>query len=233
MTPDAAGGNYRVAVENEAERARESAVERAVEAERQRIARELHDVIAHSVSVMTVQAGAVRRLLRPDQAREREALLAVESTGRETLTELRRLVGLLRESESAELAPQPSLRALDILIGTAREAGLEVDLDVVGDERTLPPGVDLNAYRLLQEALAGVLRSPGQPRARVRVCWLDDALELEVESSDGLDGGTEECGQMLAGMQERVSLVGGRLETETRGGGGHVVRCHLPLERAA
>jgi signal transduction histidine kinase len=206
----------------------------AVAAERRRIAGELHDVVAHSVSVMTVQAGAVRRLLLPEQEREREALLAVESTGREALAEMRRLAGLLREeSGAAEFAPQPSLRALDILIGTAREAGLRVDVDVQGRVRDLPPGVDLNAYRLLQDALTSVLASSSDPRARVRLDWGEQELELEVACDGRYDVSSPEATQALAGMRERVTLLGGRLEAEAGDSGGIVVRCHLPLESAA
>ena len=152
----------------------ETAAAQAVEEERQRIARELHDVIAHSVSVMTVQAGAVRRLLLPEQERERQALEAVESTGREALTEMRRLVGLLREQGAMpEFAPQPSLRTLDVLLGTVREAGLEVDLEVEGDARELPPGVDLSAYRLVQEALTNTMKYAGPAHAWVTLRWRD------------------------------------------------------------
>jgi signal transduction histidine kinase len=215
--------------------AHESAAERAVEEERQRIARELHDVIAHSVSVMTVQAGAVRRLLLPEQERERQALQTVESTGREALTEMRRLVGLLRdEGAMPEFAPQPSLKTLDILIGTVREAGLDVDLDVQGKERELPPGVDLSAYRLVQEALTNTLKYAGPARAWVTLRWREDELEVEV-ANDGLDDASTSggSGHGLAGMRERVALCGGTLETGTRDGGGFVVRCHLPLEAAA
>ena len=170
----------------------ETASLRAVAEERQRIARELHDVIAHSVSVMTVQAGAVRRLLLPEQERERQALEVVESTGREALTEMRRLVGLLREQGTMpEFAPQPSLRTLDILIGTVREAGLEVDLDVQGDERELPPGVDLSAYRLVQEALTNTLKYAGPAQAWVTLRWRDDELELEVANNGRIGGVVE------------------------------------------
>ena len=218
-------------------RAREFAVDqetaalRAVTEERQRIARELHDVIAHSVSVMTVQAGAVRRLLLPDQERERQALEVVESTGREALTEMRRLVGLLREQGTMpEFAPQPSLKTLDILIGTVREAGLEVDLDVQGKERELPPGVDLSAYRLVQEALTNTLKYAGPARAWVTLRWRDDELELEVANNGSSEASTNGSGHGLAGMRERVALCGGTLETGPRDGGGFVVRCHLPLE---
>jgi signal transduction histidine kinase len=207
---------------------------RAVAEERQRIARELHDVIAHSVSVMTVQAGAVRRLLLPDQVRERQALEIVESTGREALTEMRRLVGLLREQGAMpEFAPQPSLRTLDILIGTVREAGLEVDLDVQGDERELPPGVDLSAYRLVQEALTNTLKYAGPAQAWVTLRWRDNELELEVANNGRTEAASNGSGHGLAGMRERVALCGGTLETGPRDGGGFVVRCHLPLESSA
>ena len=163
------GAGARLAVDQE------TASLRAVAEERQRIARELHDVIAHSVSVMTVQAGAVRRLLLPEQERERQALETVESTGREALTEMRRLVGLLREQGAMpEFTPQPSLRTIDILIGTVREAGLDVELEIQGDERELPPGVDLSAYRLVQEALTNTLKYAGPARAWVTLRWRDD-----------------------------------------------------------
>jgi signal transduction histidine kinase len=205
----------------------------AVAEERQRIARELHDVIAHSVSVMTVQAGAVRRLLLPEQERERQALEIVESTGREALTEMRRLVGLLREHGTMpEFAPQPSLRTLDILIGTVREAGLEVELDVQGQERELPPGVDLSAYRLVQEALTNTLKYAGPAQAWVTLRWRDDELELEVANNGHSEAASNGTGHGLAGMRERVALCGGTLETGPRDGGGFVVRCHLPLGSA-
>lgn len=223
------------------ERARRLALEqetasvRAVAEERQRIARELHDVIAHSVSVMTVQAGAVRRLLLPEQERERQALEAVEATGRQALTEMRRLVGLLREQGSMpEFAPQPSMKTLDVLVGTVREAGLPVELAVEGEPRELPPGVDLSAYRVVQEALTNALKYAGPARAWVTVRWRERELELEIANDGrstaiGGDGG----GHGLAGMSERVSLYGGSIETGVRGGGGFVVTAHLPFEGAS
>jgi signal transduction histidine kinase len=212
----------------------EEAAARAVEDERQRIARELHDVIAHSVSQMTVQAGAVRRLLLPEQERERETLQSVEATGREALTEMRRLVGLLRErDEVAELAPQPSLSRLDTLLGSMRERGLEVDLEVEGTARELPPGVDLSAYRLVQEALTSSVRAGNPGHAWVAVRWRDHELELEVGNDGMPDAAVNGFARGLPGMRERVALVGGTLETGRRDGGGFVVRCHLPLESAA
>jgi signal transduction histidine kinase len=206
------------------------AAERAVQEERTRISRELHDVIAHSVSVMTVQAGAVRRLLVPEQERERQALETVEETGRQALAEMRRLVGLLREQhEVAELAPQPGMRTLDILVGTVRESGLPVDLNVEGAPRELPPGIDLSAYRVVQEALTNALKYAGPAHAWVNVRWGERELELEI-ANDGLSGAAQNGGgHGLVGMHERVSLCGGELESGAREGGGFVVRARLPI----
>ena len=157
--------------------------------EREQIARELHDVIAHSLSVMTVQAGAVRRLLLPEQEQERLALQAVEVTGREALTEMRRLVAMLRDDDAEpELAPQPTLDRIDLLIGAMRERGLDVELEVEGEERELPPGIDLSAYRLLQEGLANVFRSVGPSKAWVVLRWGDHELELEIADEGRNDG---------------------------------------------
>ena len=207
-----------------------TAADRAVAEERRRIARELHDVVAHSVSVMTVQAGAVRRLLRPDQERERQALEVVEATGRAALTEMRRLVGLLREQGAMpEFSPQPSMRAVDVLVGTIREAGLPVELEIDGEPRELPPGVDLSAYRVIQEALTNALRYAGPAQAWVTVRWREEALELEIandgRSAPGVGGG----GHGLTGLRERVALVGGTVDSGPRASGGFVVRARLPI----
>jgi signal transduction histidine kinase len=212
------------------EAARAAAAERAVAEERQRIARELHDVVAHSVSVMTVQAGAVRRLLHPDQERERLALETIEATGREALTEMRRLVGLLRDqSATAEFAPQPSMRAIDVLLGTVRESGLPVDLVVEGMPVELAPGVDLAAYRVIQEALTNALKYAGPARACVTVRWKRGELELEIANDGTSEPGGDGGGHGLVGLRERVSLVGGTIESGPRDGGGFVVKAHLPL----
>jgi signal transduction histidine kinase len=212
------------------EQEREQAAHAAVEAERVRISRELHDVIAHSVSVMTVQAGAVRRLLQPEQERERAALEAVEETGRQALTEMRRLIGMLRpEGEAAELAPQPGLRTLEALLGDVREAGLPVELDVEGEPRELAPGLDLSVYRLVQEVLTRALRAGGPVRAWVVLRWREDELELEV-ANDGAAGESDGAdGHSLAGMRERIALYGGELETGPRRGGGFRVLARVPL----
>jgi signal transduction histidine kinase len=212
----------------EADRA--AAARRAVAEERQRIARELHDVVAHSVSVMTVQAGAVRRLLSPEQERERLALQSIEATGREALAEMRRLVGLLREQGATpEFAPQPSMRTVDVLVGTVREAGLPVELFVEGEPKVLAPGVDLAAYRVIQEALTNALKYAGPARAWVTVRWRADALEVEIANDGSSEVGGEGGGQGLIGLRERVSLVGGSIESGPGEDGGFVVRAHLPI----
>lgn len=204
------------------------AARQAVLDERQRIARELHDIIAHSVSVMTVQAGAVRRRLTPDQTRERESLVAVERTGREALAEMRRLVGLLHEEETApDYAPQPGLQALDSLLSTVREAGLPVELQVEGTQRELPAGVDLAAYRIVQEALTNTLKYAGPAQAWVHICWADDELQIEVVN-DGRNT-AKGSGYGLAGMRERVRLYGGRVESGPRPEGGYGVRAYVPI----
>lgn len=216
------------------EAARTAAAERAVAEERARIARELHDVIAHSVSVMTVQAGGVRRLLRPEQERERLALEAIESTGREALTEMRRLVGLLRrQGTMPELSPQPSMRAVDVLVGTIREAGLPVELVVEGEPAELAPGVDLAAYRVIQEALTNALKYAGPARAWVTVRWRVDELELEIANDGRSEGGGDGAGHGLVGLRERVALVGGSIDSGQRNGGGFVVTARLPYGGSA
>jgi signal transduction histidine kinase len=206
------------------------AAERAVAEERQRIARELHDVIAHSVSVMTVQAGAVRRLLRPEQEKERQALETVEATGREALTEMRRLVGLLREQGAmVEFSPQPGLGTMGDLLNNVRSAGLPVELAVDGTPRELPPGIDLAAFRVVQEALTNALKYGGTAHAWVSLHWRDDELELEVANDGRGEGDGSGGGHGLAGMRERVSLYGGVVDSGPRDGGGYVVRARLPL----
>ena len=165
----------------------EEEARRAVEEERSRITRELHDVLAHSVSVMTVQASAVRRLLTPEQEREREALLTVEETGRQALAEMRRLLGIMRsDHEVAALAPQPGLGTLPELVEQVRQSGLPVELSVEGEPVKLPAGVDLSAYRIVQEALTNALKHAGPAHAWVSVRYADDDVEIEVEN-DGRD----------------------------------------------
>jgi len=213
-----------------AEREREERARSAVSEERARIARELHDVVGHSVSVMTVQASAVRRLLRPEQQREREALLIVEQTGREALAEMRRMVGVLRRPEEGPaLAPQPTLEHLDKLVEHAREAGLPVELRVEGEPLPLPAGLDLTAYRLVQEGLTNALKHARADRAQVLVRYTDGDIEVTV-SDDGQGAGSDGGGgHGLVGMRERVAVYGGELEAGPRPEGGYRLRAKLPL----
>jgi signal transduction histidine kinase len=215
---------------NRAEREREERARVAVAEERARIARELHDVVGHSVSVMTVQASGVRRLLRPDQDREREALLVVERTGREALAEMRRMVGVLRRPEEAPaLAPQPSLDHLSRLVEQAREAGLPVELRIEGEATQLPAGVDLTAYRLVQEGLTNVVKHAQATRAEVLVNYGDSYLEVTVKDDGKGVGNGDGGGQGLVGMRERVSVYGGELDAGPQAGGGYRLRAKLPL----
>jgi signal transduction histidine kinase len=203
--------------------------EEAVEAERARIARELHDVVAHHVSVMTVQAGAVRRLLKSGQEREREALRSVEETGRKALTEMRRLLDVLKHEEApAPLAPQPGMGTLDTLLDQVREAGLPVELKTEGEPVELPPGVDLSAYRIIQEALTNTLRHAGPAHAWVVVRYGGGTVELEI-ANDGRNDLETVDGHGLVGMKERVAVYGGELESGPRPGGGFAVRARLPI----
>ncbi|HXH88273.1 MAG TPA: sensor histidine kinase [Gaiellaceae bacterium] len=207
---------------------------RAIEEERGRIARELHDVVAHSVSVMTVQAGAVRRLLAPEQQREREALLTVEETGRETLTEMRRLLAVLRqEGEVPALAPQPGLASLTSLVAQVREAGLPVELRYEGEQISLPPGIDLSAYRIVQEALTNTLEHAGPARAWVAIRFGTDQIEVEVANDGVADSSGDGFGRGLVGMRERVALCGGELTAGPRPGGGYTISARLPVTGSA
>jgi signal transduction histidine kinase len=213
-----------------AERAREERARTAVADERARIARELHDVVGHSVSVMTVQASAVRRLLRPHQERQREALLVVEQTGREALAEMRRMVGVLRRPEEAPaLAPQPSLEHVDKLVEHARDAGLAVELSIEGAPEQLPAGVDLTAYRLVQEGLTNALKHAQARHAEVRVRYADGHVEVTVSDDGRGIGSGDGGGHGLVGIRERVSVYGGELEAGPREGGGYRLRATLPL----
>jgi signal transduction histidine kinase len=213
-----------------AEHEREEKARLAVADERARIARELHDVVGHSVSVMTVQASAVRRLLDPDQEKVNTALLVVEETGREALAEMRRMVGVLRHPEEAPaLAPQPSLEQLQRLVEHAREAGLPVELRIEGEPIQLPAGIDLTAYRLVQEGLTNALKHARAERAEVMVRYGGGHVELMV-TDDGPGGGDgDKGGHGLVGMRERVSVYGGELEAGPRAGGGYRLRATLPI----
>jgi signal transduction histidine kinase len=204
----------------------------AVAEERNRIARELHDVIGHSVSVMTVQAAAVRRRLTVDQEVERQALQTVEAVGREALTEMRRMLGMLRgPDDGTDREPAPGLSGLDRLVDKFRAAGLAVDLETVGRSRQLPPGIDLTAYRLVQEGLTNALRHAVEPRAvLVRVGFGDHAVEVSVRDDGRLVGGAVEPGHGLVGMRERVAMYGGRFRAGPGLGSGFELHATLPVE---
>jgi signal transduction histidine kinase len=205
----------------------------AIERERQRIARELHDVIAHGMSVMVVQADAARHGLRPEDDDTREALSAIEHTGRESLREMRRLLGLLRHQTpdgDGAVAPQGGMTSLDGLIDSVRRAGLPVGLTIEGQARPLPPGIDLAAYRIVQEALTNSLRHAGPAHAHVAIDYRPRELALRIEDDGrGSPNGTAGSGSGLIGMRERVRFYGGTFDAG-RHDGGFLVTATLPLE---
>lgn len=214
-----------------AERERDLAAREAVVEERARIARELHDAIAHNVSMMVVQAGAERRVLDEGNGATRDVLAAIEQIGRGALTEMRRLVGMLRTDGAEPLAPQPGLDDLPRLVSQVSDAGLPVELHVDGERRELPVGIELSAYRIVQEALTNALKHAGDSRASVHVHYGQDSLELEI-ADDGGEGSAAPIasgGHGLAGMRERVALYGGRFDAGRRSGGGFTVRVLLPI----
>jgi signal transduction histidine kinase len=212
----------------ELEAQREVQAEAAVAIERGRIARELHDVIAHNVSMIVVQAAAAARVLRGDEPDVRAALDAIEATGRETVDEMRRMLGIVRAEAGASLAPQPSLRDVEQLVANVRQAGLPVELRIEGEPVPLPPGLDLSAFRIVQEALTNTLKHAGPARAAVTVHYSTEGVALEiVDDGDGVVGGGG-TGNGLVGMRERVALWGGDLEARPRLEGGFVVRATLP-----
>jgi len=215
-------------------RTRELEVERreAIAAERARIARELHDVIAHSVSVMTVQAGAAEEMLKRDPARAFEPVQAVQETGRQALVEMKRLVGVLREGDDEiGLAPQPGLHDLERLLEQVRGAGQRVALRVEGEPRPLPPGVDLSAYRVVQEALTNALKYAGGAPAVVTIRYGERELVVEV-TDEGRVAPARDGGHGLLGMRERIGIFGGTFDAGPRESGGFAVRALLPLEGA-
>jgi signal transduction histidine kinase len=207
----------------------EALAEAAVHEERRRIAREMHDVVAHSISVMVVQAGGARKILEQDPTRAGEAAAQIERVGRDALLEMRRLLGALHpRAGGPEMAPQPGLVELNALLERARAAGLPVELHEQGERRALPPGIDLAVYRILQEALTNSLKHSGPTPTDVHLVWADDAVELEV-----LDGGASSNGfvdgQGLIGMRERVRLYGGELRAGRRQEGGFRVQARIPF----
>ena len=214
------------------EREREEQARAAVLDERARIARELHDVVAHGVSVMVVQAGAARSMLRAEDDATRAQLQSIEGIGRQALTEMRHMLEMLRDDAELGLEPLPGIAQLDGLVAAAREANLPVDVRVEGEPQPLPPGIDLTAYRIVQEALTNAIKHAGPATANVTVRYRPEALELEV-CDDG--AGTAKAngngvGHGLVGMRERTALYGGELHVGPRDdGAGYVVRVRLPV----
>jgi signal transduction histidine kinase len=201
--------------------------------ERRHMARELHDIVAHGVSVMLIQAGAARKVIDTAPDRSTDALLTVEATGRDVMAELRRLLGVLNdEGEASGLTPQPGIDQLGPLVDRVRQAGLPAELEIDGTPRALPPSLDVTAYRIIQEALTNALRYARQARTLVHVSYEPQQVRVEVlddgPAGDAVAG--DGSGRGLAGMRERASSVGGRLEAGPRLGGGYAVRAWLPLE---
>jgi signal transduction histidine kinase len=212
------------------EREREEQAQLAVAEERGRIARELHDVIAHGVSVIVVQAQAGPHLVG-DQERVLDVFRAIESNGRDALVELRRLLGILRsEDEQLAIGPQPGLGSLQSLVEQVRASGLPVELRIEGEPVHLPAGIDLSAYRIVQEALTNVVKHAGDAAVVVVIRYEAHALELDVvDDGRGRAMSLNGSGHGLIGMRERVALYGGTLKTGTRDSGGYAVRARLPF----
>jgi signal transduction histidine kinase len=199
--------------------------------ERRRIARELHDVVAHSMGVIVVQAQAAAGMLDRDAVPAREAVESIERTGREALGEMRRMVGLMRHDHGADrVDPLPSLRHVERLIAEVQAAGVPVELHVRGSARPLPPGVDASAYRILQEGLTNVIKHAGRARADVVIAYLADEIELSVRD-DGRDGRPPRPGgHGLVGIRERVAVFDGTVEAGPLADGGWRLRARLPVE---
>ncbi|MBB6549767.1 sensor histidine kinase [Nonomuraea rubra] len=233
------------------ERERDGAARAAVDAERARIAAELHDIVSHNVSLMVVQAGAAREVLPTMPGEAETALRAVEAAGRDAMTELRHLLGLLAPSpdgdddgHGAGLAPQPGLGQLGALADRIAFAGLPVEVRISGEPRPVPAGIDVTAYRIVQEALTNALKHGEAARAEVSVRYTDQYLRVEVLNSGPsvLTGATRRprpdgertaggSGRGLIGLRERVAVYGGDLDARRRLGGGYRVRARIPLER--
>lgn len=219
------------------EREQAEALRRAVEHERARIARDLHDVVTHNVSVMVIQAGAARKIMATDPDQASTALLAVEAGGRAAMAELRHVMGLLTMNDpedSADLEPQPGLGQLESLVGRVRDAGLPVELAVTGTARPLPPGVELAAYRVVQEALTNTVKHTSGASATVTIEYGDDQLRVEVLDTGGDPGElvAEGNGRGLIGLRERLAVYGGTLHTVRRPRGGYRVEAIIPLAAA-
>ena len=205
----------------------------AVLEERARVARELHDVVGHSVGIIAMQAGAAEALVEKDPAAAREHMATVRGTAQDTMREMRRLVQVLRE-DGVDFAPQPTLAAVDQLVDDARTAGVPAELHVEGDRRDLPPAVDLAAYRIVQEALTNVRKHAAGAATTVRLMYGPAAVRVEVHNAAGRSTANgSEGGQGLAGMRERVRIFGGEVDARPAPDGGFVVRARLPIEEDA
>lgn len=215
------------------ERDREEAVQAAAEGERQHIARELHDIVAHSVGVMVIQAGAARQVLTDKPEAARESLMAVEASGHQAMNELRRLLGVLGDDagEAPPLAPQPTMQNIEAMVAQVKDAGLPVSLRIEGERGPLPPGVDVAAYRVVQEALTNALKYAGGADTEVVIRYLPDAIDLEVIDEGTASTPASGVGRGLAGMRERVALFHGTITAGPRPGRGYAVRAHLPIDQ--
>jgi signal transduction histidine kinase len=216
------------------EKERDGNARRAVMDERVRIVRELHDVVAHHVSVMGIQAGAARRILKQQPEKANDVLSQIEASSRQAVAELQRLLGFLRaENQVDDISPQPSLKQLDVLFKQMRLTGLSISVKIEGKEIPLPPGVDLSAYRIVQEALTNTLKHAGPVNADVTIRYLRDAVELEIKDNGpkGLisEANKESKGRGLIGMRERVSLHGGEFQAGNLPEGGFIIKAKLPL----
>jgi signal transduction histidine kinase len=215
-----------------AERERDAAARVAVAEERARIARELHDIVAHAVSVMVLQVGAVRHKLPAALEEDRDALGRVEQAGRTALAEMRRLLGAMRrDGDGLDLAPQPGLDGLDSLLEDVRHAGLPVRLHVDGDPFPLPRAIDLSAYRIVQEGLTNSLKHARASHAEVTVHYRPDELEVEVADDGAGVAASDGLGHGLVGIRERVKIYGGEMSAGTAPEGGFILSACLPLDR--
>jgi len=215
----------------QAEREREVGARIAVAEERARIARELHDVVAHAVSVMVLQAGAVRHKLPVELAEDKDALRHVEQTGRSALAEMRRLLGAMRSNgDGVDLAPQPGVDGLDALLDEVGRAGLPVELHVDGERFPLPRAIDLSAYRIVQEGLTNALKHAAATRVDVTLGYAPDELRIEVRDDGRGTSTSDGRGHGLVGVRERVKIYGGEMAAETQSEGGFVLSARLPIE---
>ena len=211
------------------ERERGEQARAAVAEERARIAREMHDIVAHALSVIVLQARGARRMIAGDPDAARAALDAIESTSSQALAEMRQMLGLLRDNDEAPRAPEPGLAELDGLVAQLREAGLQVDVAVEGAPADLPAGLDRAAYRILQEALTNVLRHAGTAQASVSIAYRPEGLELTVHDTGASGVRRSSDGRGIIGMRERAATFGGTLDAGPDAAGGFSVHAMLPL----